>query len=62
MNLNPKEDEPMADENVKKSTLDSIREKIAGNPILSMLASAGASYVAVKYGPAISTVCSIVGK
>lgn len=42
--------------------LEAIRAKISANPFLSVLASAGMSYVAVKYGPAIQTVCSFVGK
>ena len=44
------------------SFLDSLKAKIAANPFLSLLASAGTTYVAMKYGPAISSVCSVIGK
>ncbi len=42
--------------------LDKIKAKISSNPLLSMLFSAGTTYIAMKYGPAISSVCSLVGK
>ncbi len=43
--------------------IDTIRGIIEDNPFLSMLAGSVLTYVAAKYGPAISTVCStLAGK
>jgi hypothetical protein len=42
--------------------IDKLKAKVSANPLLSLLFSAATSYVAMKYGPAISSVCSVVGK
>lgn len=41
---------------------EKVKAKIAANPFLSVLASAGVTYATVKYGPAIATVCQVVGQ
>jgi hypothetical protein len=37
-----------------------LKTKIAANPFLSLLASAGVTYLTMHYGPAISVVQSLV--
>ena len=42
--------------------ITSLKAKIASNPFLSLIASSAITYVTMKYGPAISSVCSLVSK
>ncbi len=36
--------------------IEKLRAKVAGNPLLSLLASAAVTYATTKYGPAIDAV------